>query len=365
MSEKMSGKMPEKIKKQISFDLKQIEDNGEFVIVKGLASTFGNTDRHGDIIHPLAFDKSIAALKKRALKINSVIEGTDERALLPSLFQHDTDKPIGSFVELSVTDQGLMTTQILPKADTLVSGTILPQLKVKSIGSMSIGGFVMNSEFDRETDIRTITEFDLFEISLVVMPANPMAVVTSVKSMDRDHLLPLAKFNHEWNQEEAAKRVGALDPDFHKTSFAFGGDFSNGIIKSFLFSDVVDGELKAIPRAVFSSAVKIEIINLDQLSAANISIIKENISLIYQKMGRENPFQIGFSDAELKTASLSEMTSLFRQGIKLSRSGAEYAVNAIIESNNKDSLDLGTKYNGSDTRTNDKLLEIINKIKVS
>jgi hypothetical protein len=43
--------------------------------------------------------------------------------------------------------------------------------------------------YDRDTEVRTLTEVDLWEVSLVTFPANDKSRVTSVKSVD-EILLP-------------------------------------------------------------------------------------------------------------------------------------------------------------------------------
>jgi HK97 family phage prohead protease len=151
--------------KQIPFEVKQIGDDDEddsFHIFEGMGSTFGNVDLGDDVVVKGAFSKS---LKEREPVI---------------LWQHDMREPIGTPIELKETDKGLFVKARMPKEDTLVSGRIMPQMRAKSIKSMSIGFSV--TEFEIEKGIRHIKEAKLFEISLVTIPMNPKAEVTNFKS---------------------------------------------------------------------------------------------------------------------------------------------------------------------------------------
>lgn len=351
----MADEEKKQMNKEISFELtKAIEEMADFYVIEGMASTFmGKPDSDGDIMGHGCFDSSIAHLMKKAMAGNSEIGDTGEMALLPCLFQHNRGYPIGSFVQLKATRKGLMVTLLLPKDDVKVSGQIVPQLKVKSIGCMSIGGYTIESDWDRATGDRTITQFELMEISLVIMPANPNAVITSVKQANDGESLPIAKAGQPYKHEAAVERVLALDPDMIKTSFSAGDT-------SYCFADVVGNELKAIPCAVFSAAVKYEL-DAPEMSEQQAQDVKTLLVTYYVKMGRKDPFAVGFSEAELKAATLGELGALFRKGRSLSRTGSDYIVECISTAKAKSSPESGTKHNSVDSMRKN-ILEIINKI---
>ena len=149
----------------IGFEIKQIDDaDPDFFIFEGLASTFGNIDSHEDIILPGAFAKSL-------LERTPVI-----------LWQHDTWEPIGMPIEVRETQEGLFLKGKLPRTDDLVKGRVIPQMRVGSIKSMSIGFRTVESEFNTETNVRILKEVKLFEISLVTFPANSLATIQDFKS---------------------------------------------------------------------------------------------------------------------------------------------------------------------------------------
>ena len=158
----------------VPFDIKRLhEDKGMFTF-EGFASTFGNTDLDDDIIDLGAFKKSLA---KRIPKL---------------LWQHSMDEPLGVFNSIEEQEPGLFIKAQMPLSDTFVSGRVIPQIKIGSITSMSIGFRVIEATFNRDTNIRNIHEVELFEISLVSIPANPQAVITTFKRADMENFFSLS-----------------------------------------------------------------------------------------------------------------------------------------------------------------------------
>jgi len=150
----------------VDFEVKQINDeDDEFFRFEGLASTFGNIDLVNDIVVRGAFVDSLATKTPVVL------------------WQHFSDSPLGMPEEIRETEDGLFIKARLPKSDSFVSGRVIPQIKVGSIRSMSIGFRIVEREFNDE-GIRLLRKVDLMEVSLVTFPANTLAVVSDFKSMD-------------------------------------------------------------------------------------------------------------------------------------------------------------------------------------
>lgn len=149
----------------VPFELKEMDEDEEFFTFSGYASTFGNEDLVGDIVVKGAFLKSI---KKNPNP--------------PVLFQHSSHSPLGIFTSMKEDDHGLFVEAKLPKSDSFVMERVIPQLKIKSIGKMSIGYIVRDSEWKGDT--RILKEVDLIEISLVTFPANPEANITDMKTFE-------------------------------------------------------------------------------------------------------------------------------------------------------------------------------------
>jgi len=135
--------------------------------INGIASTYKNTDRMGDIFSAGAFDKWIKENKGKPL---------------PMLWQHCHDKPIGTWDSITSDSKGLY-----------VSGSINTQISwAKDAYEATKSGLVtgLSIGFDPKKHSRLkdggfeFQESGLFEVSLVTVPANPKAEITDVKELD-------------------------------------------------------------------------------------------------------------------------------------------------------------------------------------
>lgn len=145
-------------------ELKAVDEQGTF---EGYGAVFGNVDFGGDIIMPGAFAKSIQQIKESG-------------RLLPALWQHNTDQPIGVYPELAEDDYGLkfkgkLTLPVRRAAEAHAL------MKDGALSGMSIGYGVKEFEYDADTGVRTLRELDLYEISPVTFPMNDEARVSGVK----------------------------------------------------------------------------------------------------------------------------------------------------------------------------------------
>jgi len=144
----------------------ELKADAESRTVEGWASTFGNKDSDDDIIEPGAFADSI---KVRVPKM---------------LWQHDSRQVIGIWDEAKETPQGLYVKGHI--LDTSLGNDAYTLAKAGAIDSMSIGFGIQKYAIDRNADTRIIQQVDLWEVSLVTFPANPMARITGVKSKPAD-----------------------------------------------------------------------------------------------------------------------------------------------------------------------------------
>lgn len=154
--------------KDLSFklELKENSDDLDFVTLEGLASTFGNIDRTGDVIEKGAFKNTIKLMK------------SGER-VVRLLNQHRMDQPIGIVDSLKETDEGLFMVARMPRENSMVKDMV-PLLKMKALSDFSIGFNITESE-NLDNGNRIIKEIDLWEVSVVTIPANEKAKITSVK----------------------------------------------------------------------------------------------------------------------------------------------------------------------------------------
>lgn len=149
------------------FELRAMNDDGT---VEGYGSVFGNSDAYDDVIIPGAFAVSLAAHKAA---------GTNPAML----WQHDTAAPIGVWTEMREDPKGLFVKGRLA-LDTVRGKEAHSLMKMGALNGLSIGFKGKQWLYDKGSDIRILSEIDLWEVSLVTFPANTLARVTGVKAAD-------------------------------------------------------------------------------------------------------------------------------------------------------------------------------------
>ena len=141
------------------------EDDDGSVNIKGYAST-NATDRAGDVVEHDAWTKN-GGLDN--FKGNPII-----------LFNHDYNKPIGRATSLEVSDKGLELGARISKS----AGDIKDLIKDGVLGAFSVGFRVKDADYIDETDGYKIKDAELFEVSVVSVPANQTAMFSIAKSFD-------------------------------------------------------------------------------------------------------------------------------------------------------------------------------------
>lgn len=163
--ERKSAKPGRSETRAFSLSLKATGDDGT---IEGYGSVFGVRDSWDDIIAKGAFAASLAAHKAA---------GT-----MPAmLWQHSADAPIGVWTDMVEDDKGLYIKGQLVM-DTVRGKEAHALLKAGAINGLSIGFMSKQWSYDRDSDVRTLTEVDLWEVSLVTFPANEKTRVTNVKA---------------------------------------------------------------------------------------------------------------------------------------------------------------------------------------
>lgn len=153
-----------------SFEMKADEVGG----ISGFFSTYDKTpDSYGDIIEPGAFTKTI---EKRE----------ESGHPFPLCFNHDFSAVIGAVDTVKDTETGpFIEAHFL---DTQLSQDVRKMLQSGAIYQFSFAYDVISSREPTEEEKRAgvknvLTEVDVFEISVVTVPANQNAVATEVKTM--------------------------------------------------------------------------------------------------------------------------------------------------------------------------------------
>ena len=154
-------------------NIKALDD--EQRVITGVATT-PSPDRVGDVVEPM---------------------GVEFKNPLPLLWQHEHDKPVGTVQFDQPTEKGITFTARL--ADVKDEGKLKDRideawqsLKANLVRGVSIGFRPIEYSWLDEGGIRFIKS-EVFELSLVTIPANAEATINTIKSLDRKQLAAQGK----------------------------------------------------------------------------------------------------------------------------------------------------------------------------
>jgi HK97 family phage prohead protease len=261
----------------VSLEAKSFSEADGAYLLEGYASVFGNTDLDGDVMAKGAFTDTLK---------------TRDPVLL---WGHDMGSvPIGKVMSVSEDSKGLRFSAQMPKDDDRVKGQIAPQLRLGSLKGVSIGFRVKDRE--RQKDGTTLLKrVELYEISLVSIPANPMASVTGFKSLGVltfNDDLPLADRKRKWSEEAALERIKAhFDVDTYATpdyreAFLFHDPDSPDDLSSckFCICDVVDGKLTAVPSAIYKATAALMKTKDSELDSEVRAALQKTLDRYYARL---------------------------------------------------------------------------------
>lgn len=307
--------------KGFKFDIKSIDEQGIF---EGYAAVFNNEDLGGDIIEPGAFKKTLK-----------------ENPKMPILWQHDPREPIGVTLEAYEDERGLKVKGQL-NLETTKGREAYALLKQGALKGLSIGYDAIKELW--EGTVRRLKEIRLWEWSLVTFPMNPQAQVTAVKAVVPFQDLPLASEDRSWDADAARARVArwAGGPekeniDWAKYRRAFlwydSENADNFGAYKLPIADVIDGELRAVPRAIYAAAAAIQGarggVNIPD---SDIPAIKRHLERYYKKLDKEPPWAEKHSDLNMLLYAVIGASSEIKAGRVLSaanRSLVEQAIQAL------------------------------------
>lgn len=146
--------------------VKAVNDDGDTRTITGIAST-PKQDRDNDILDMVG--------AKFALPI-------------PLLWQHNHNQPIGEVTDATVTEDGIEITATIVKITeegALKTRTDEAWQSIKSglVKCLSIGFRALEYNYLEDSWGLHIKEWEWYELSAVTVPANPDAVITSVKKI--------------------------------------------------------------------------------------------------------------------------------------------------------------------------------------
>lgn len=151
---------------------KMMDDDEDKMVIEGIAST-PTPDRMLDIVEPM---------------------GAKFTTPMPLLWQHNHDKPIGHVTFAKAGKDGIPFRAEIPKIKE--AGTLkdrideaIQSIKYKLVAAVSIGFRPVEGayEFMENGGIR-FKEWEWYELSAVTIPANSDAVISAVKSVDKEFL---------------------------------------------------------------------------------------------------------------------------------------------------------------------------------
>lgn len=145
-------------------DIKSVDDDKR--ILSGIATT-PEPDRVGDIVEPL---------------------GAKFAAEIPLLWQHQHASPVGIAKFGKPTKNGIPFTAELPKIVELgplkdMIDLAWQAVKAKLVRGVSIGFRAIDFSFMDNGGVR-FNETEIYELSLVTIPANASATIQTIKAMD-------------------------------------------------------------------------------------------------------------------------------------------------------------------------------------
>jgi len=146
----------------VPLETKEATEDDELIIT-GHAST-SDEDRSGDVIVSEAWNNPKAL--KDYLK-NPII-----------LAFHDMSKPIGKTIAHEVDSKGLKITAKISKA----AGDITQLIKEGILSAFSVGFMIKDADFDTKSGVFVIKEVELYEVSVVSIPANQNALFSISKN---------------------------------------------------------------------------------------------------------------------------------------------------------------------------------------
>lgn len=146
------------------FSIKSIdvgEDSQESIFIEGYAST-NAVDRSGDLVPTMVWENGLQNYLK-----NPVI-----------LAYHDHTMPVGRMIEHRIDSSGLWIKARVSPADE----DIYKKVKDKILTGFSVSFRVLDAEYDLSVDVFIVKELELFEISIVSVPANQDTLFSLSKS---------------------------------------------------------------------------------------------------------------------------------------------------------------------------------------
>ncbi len=156
--------------KTLAFEQAEIKFAGSGTSTfEGYASVFGVVDGDGDIILPGAFSKVLGS-QSRQVSMH---------------FNHRTwEIPVGKWLQIEEDSKGLLVHGELTPGHA-GAADLLAAMKHQTVGGLSVGFGATKDDYDRIATGRSFKSVSrLSEISICTNPANELATIASMKSLE-------------------------------------------------------------------------------------------------------------------------------------------------------------------------------------
>jgi len=281
--------MSEKEIRCVKFQIHEMnETEGVF---EGYASVFNVLiEDYNEVVEPGAF--------KQTLRHNG--------GVVPILYHHDAKAWVGVGLDAKEDNHGLWVRGKLAVDESPRAREVWGLMKLaKQVGmktGLSIGFRAIKDQIEK--GVRKLKEIAWLEYSITPFPANQFATVTEVRAVVPYQSLPLADVSRPWDRAKAEKRVRAwagggddlenMDWRKYRKAFLWYDSEAPENITSYKLQigDIIDGELYAIPRAIFAAAAAIQGarggVNIPE---ADKQKVKHHLERYYQRLDRVPPWQ--------------------------------------------------------------------------
>lgn len=193
--------------RSVAFEVKAVAEAEYPMSFEGYGSVFDTVDSYADTIVKGAFKSTLKEWKAQQKLPKMLLQHGGG-----GMFAQNADDlvPIGKWDEMREDDHGLWMRGHLFDVGTDRIKATYAAMQAGELDGLSIGFRTRKSKMDEETGIRTLTDIQLFEVSLVTFPANDPARLTDVRAE-----LPEEREFEEWLRRDAgltrgeAKRVVA------------------------------------------------------------------------------------------------------------------------------------------------------------
>lgn len=308
--------------KTVQFHVKGYDESAG--TVEGYASTW-DRDEDGDVIVKGAFKKTI---QERV--------PTGQVKLLDS-HRWDSQHVLGTVVEAREEERGLWIKAVF--ASTPDAQAVRQKILEGHLNRFSIGFEILRDEIRRDPDgkvTRYIYEVKLYEVSVVPFPANENAVIVAAKAVVPFQDLPLADRDRAWDSDAAVQRVrrwasrdgsgekDKIDWSRYRRAFVWYDADNPENFGSYKLpiADVIDGQLRAVPRAIFAAAAAVQGARGGvDVPEDDLPAIRRHLARYYEKLSETPPWE--------REDSLDQIVAEIKAGRRNSSADFERIANAI------------------------------------